>query len=85
MKYIIKKTYEAREDGGYFKKGYKQVWFLAKGRTGDQDELTSYVASQGYERKCDAVRRLKFEEKYSNWESAQGFWNITNELVEVEA
>ena len=83
MKYLIKKTYIATQDSKYYKKGYKEVWFLAKGIVSDKNELTSYVSNQGYERKCDVSRRLKYENKSAAWESAQGFWAITNEIIEV--
>ena len=83
MKYIIKKTYVALEDSKYIKKGYTDTWYMGKGIISSKDENDTYVMRNGYDRKCDAVRRFNLEEKGAKIESVNGFWQITHEILEV--
>lgn len=83
MKYIIKKTYVALEDSKYIKKGYTDIWYMGKGIISSKDENDTYVMKNGYDRKCDAIRRFNYEEKGAKIESANGFWEITHEILEV--
>ena len=83
--FIIKKHYEATENNPNFAGEVKDYYEGKSGHTlGHNDFPRDWeINSYGYKTYAAAMRGLKAAIESADWETKQGYWNVTAELVEV--
>lgn len=79
-KYLIKTTYTATRDGGLYKEGYNETWYIGKNVSGK--ELCDYIKEKGYSRKYFAEKYIQNDKDF-NKRMNNDFWKIDYEIIEV--
>lgn len=83
-RFVIKVTCEATENNNNFK-GETRTYYKAKNSTVENPDHLKYFAKEyGYTTKAAAAMGLKREIDLAEWETANGYWKDTCELLEIE-
>jgi hypothetical protein len=83
-RFVVKVICEATENNENFK-GETRIYYKAKNAsTQNPDHLKFFAKEYGYATKAAAIKGFKRELDLAEWETANGFWKDTCELLEVE-
>lgn len=83
--FIIKKHYEATETNKNFAGEVRDYYEGKGGHTLGHDDFPCQweINNYGYTTKSGAARGLKAAIELAEWETKQGHWTVTAELIEV--